>query len=99
MLVDGELQPFSGNAIWMNSIQDYNLTFASAGEHTLDLLVENTGRVNVGSSSEFQQHKGLLGNWATGEVYHLDGTEIQNIEIFALEFKSNWVKKLVADFI
>lgn len=83
----------------MNSIQAYNLTVASAGEHTLDLLVENMGRVNVGSNSEFRQHKGLLGSWTTGEVYHLDGAEIQNIEIYALEFKSNWVKKLVAEFI
>lgn len=104
LLLDSEIQPFprheNGSVqYWLNSVQEYNLSLSSDPdvEHTFDLLIENLGRVNFGYQWSFlEQHKGLLGNLSVGvgpEYYHLNGEEIKDIEIFALEFKSAWVQK------
>lgn len=59
------------------------------GEKTLDILVENWGRVNFGVLSNFDQRKGL---WQ-GPVY-VDDKELKDWEIYALEFGSKWVRSL-----
>lgn len=95
--MDDELQPFPRDEngtvqYWLNSVQEYDLTLAE-GEHTLDLLIENMGRVNFGALWSFDQHKGLAGNRTEVEYYHLNGEEIRDIDVVSLEFKSSWVKK------
>jgi beta-galactosidase-like protein len=96
LIVDGMIQPYptwdnSSVQWWLNTAQEYTLP---AGVNTLDLMIENMGRVNFGNSWHFIQHKGLLGK--EGDSYHLNDMEITDIEIIALEFKSNWVKKYVS---
>lgn len=59
------------------------------GEKTLDILVENWGRVNFGVLANFDQRKGL---WQ-GPVY-LDNAELKDWQIYALEFNSKWIKSL-----
>ncbi|OXA63022.1 Beta-galactosidase-1-like protein 2 [Folsomia candida] len=98
LIVDDELQPFPRDEngtvqYWLNSVQEYDLTLAE-GEHTLDLLIENMGRVNFGALWSFDQHKGLAGNRTEVEYYHLNGEEIRDIDVVSLEFKSSWVKNL-----
>ena len=63
-------------------------TSACEPECTLDLFVENLGRVNFGLPHEFHQRKGL---WE-GPV-NLDGVPLKNWEIISLEFKSAWVSR------
>jgi hypothetical protein len=62
---------------------------ASAGTRTLDILVENWGRVNYGVRSTFDQRKGLLEN--TKIVF--DDKEVRGWEIISLQFKSRWVNR------
>ncbi|KAG8233443.1 hypothetical protein J437_LFUL010554, partial [Ladona fulva] len=69
--------------------QTFNFEENDAGEHTLDLLVENCGRVNYGTPKDFEQKKGL---WE-GPVI-IDKVEQSGWEITALQFKSEWVKRL-----
>jgi hypothetical protein len=55
----------------------------------LDLLVENLGRVNFGSSVVYvDQRKGLVG----GDVL-LNGEALTGWEARPLTFKSKWVKQ------
>ncbi|CAG9815746.1 unnamed protein product [Phaedon cochleariae] len=56
---------------------------------TLDLLVENWGRVNFGYLDQFNQYKGL---WQDG-VY-LNNKQLSDWEIFPLEFKRAWTRSL-----
>lgn len=58
---------------------------------TIDLLIENSGRHNVGGENEFKQQKGLPADY--GGYISLNGVDQTRIETFALEFKSDWVKK------
>lgn len=60
-------------------------------EQTIDLLIENSGRHNVGGENEFKQQKGLPAEY--GGYISLNAVDQTRIETFALEFKSNWVKK------
>lgn len=56
---------------------------------TLDLIVENWGRVNYGKLDQFKQHKGL---WQ-GNV-RLNNDVLSNWQIVPLEFKKSWIKQL-----
>jgi len=56
---------------------------------TLDIMVENCGRVNFGSPHNYQQHKGL---WE-GDVL-LDGQVIDNWEHIAVEMDPAWLAQL-----
>jgi len=100
LMVDGEIQPFPKDEngttqYWLNSAQEYQMQVDDQGPHTLDLLIENKGRVNFGRLQHFEQHKGLRGTrLASTETYHLNGVEIENVEIVALEFKSAWIKNV-----
>ena len=59
------------------------------GSHTLDLVVENMGRVNVGPvPRDWIERKGM----SKGEIW-LDGIQRKGFEVIALEFKSAWVKR------
>ena len=55
----------------------------------LDIVVENLGRVNYGKPHDFRQKKGL---WE-GPVL-LDGSQIYDWQIIALQFKPDWVRNL-----
>lgn len=63
----------------------------SGAEQTIDLLIENSGRHNVGGEDQFKQLKGLAKE--DGGYISLNGVDQTEIETFALEFKSKWVKK------
>ncbi|ODN01563.1 Beta-galactosidase-1-like protein 2 [Orchesella cincta] len=91
LLIDSQLQPtgFQDDKYWINAIQNFSLSVGSAGNHVLDLLIENTARVNFGNDNHFLQEKGLVNG-----TYKLNGNDISDIEIIALEFKSAWVKGL-----
>ncbi|XP_066154023.1 beta-galactosidase-1-like protein 2 [Euwallacea fornicatus] len=56
---------------------------------TLDLVVENFGRVNYGKLHQFNQYKGL---WQ-GNVL-IDNQVLSNWKIVPLEFKKSWTKQL-----
>ena len=58
------------------------------GMSNVDLLVENLGRVNFGVEEDMRQKKGM----PEGHII-LDGKELRDFEVFALEFKSEWVKR------
>jgi hypothetical protein len=66
-----------------------SLISASGGKKTLDILVENWGRVNYGVRSNFDQRKGLLEN----TKILLDDEEVTGWEILSLQFKSKWVNR------
>ncbi len=62
--------------------------FSAAGnEHTLDIMVENTGRVNGGGEMNTAR-KGLNGDVSTDEKVH------SNYKIYPLEFKQKFVEEL-----
>jgi len=71
--------------------KDASITLpCAAGEHTLDILVENMGRINYGEPHILDfQRKGLY----EGPV-EIDGTEVTGWEIYPMELKSNWVNSL-----
>lgn len=56
--------------------------------HNVDILVENAARVNFGYAKDFLQKKGL----PEGNV-SIDGYPVQGFEVYALEFKSSWVRR------
>ncbi|CAL8070939.1 unnamed protein product [Orchesella dallaii] len=88
LLIDSQLQPtgFQDDRYWINSEETFSLSVGASGNHTVDLLIENHGRVNFGNDNDFLQQKGLVDG-----VYKLNGNDITDIEIIALEFKSAWV--------
>lgn len=97
-MVDSEIQPLPKDSkgstkYWLNSVQEYVLN-GHEGQTTIDLLIENMGRINFGKAKNFLQRKGLVGPlFDPQESYHLNGVPITDIEVIALEFKSSWVKK------
>lgn len=73
------------------SQREITLEPKNGAEQTIDLLIENSGRHNVGGENEFKQQKGLSRD--NGGYISLNGVDQTRIETYALEFKSNWVKK------
>lgn len=67
-------------------LKDSTLSFENIAtdDATLDLIVENWGRVNFGIMDQFNQQKGI---WQ-GVVF-LNDEQIFNWEIFPYEFKRN----------
>jgi hypothetical protein len=58
---------------------------------SLDILVENLGRVNMGPAAAFaEQTKGLVG----GAIL-LNNETLQGWEVRPLTFKSSWITKYV----
>lgn len=99
LMVDSERQEFPKNddgseQIWFRSTQQYDLDL-SEGEHTIDLLVDTLGRTHGGIFPSVLHHKGLVRNLTedTIDFYHLNGEEITDIDVVAMEFKSAWVQK------
>ncbi|XP_037029809.1 beta-galactosidase-1-like protein 2 [Bradysia coprophila] len=77
---------------WIDSQRGTVLEPKNGVEQTIDLLIENSGRHNVGGENEFKQQKGLPADY--GGYISLNGVDQTRIETFALEFKSDWVKSL-----
>jgi beta-galactosidase len=79
----------------VETIQDFILTttasgFTAAGnEHTLDILVENTGRNNGGGTG--WARKGINGDVS------IDGKVHSNYKIYPLEFKQKFIEELKAE--
>ncbi|XP_019876813.1 beta-galactosidase-1-like protein 3 [Aethina tumida] len=68
-------------------LKDSNITLTNQDltNATLDLVVENWGRVNFGYLEQFNQYKGL---WQ-GSVY-INNEELKEWDIIPLEFKTSW---------
>lgn len=96
VLIDGALKSkilesvkdFNGFGYWRlrDSELEINSEYLNA---TLDLVVENWGRVNFGAHHQFFQYKGL---WQ-GPIL-LNNESVDNWVIIPLEFKTRWIKKL-----
>jgi len=77
----------------VDSAKDYNLNTTdaefdpNAKEHTLDIIVENTGRVNGGNEMNWAR-KGLNGDVSLDEKVHT------NYKTYPLEFKQKFVEQL-----
>ncbi|CAG7832431.1 unnamed protein product [Allacma fusca] len=94
VLVDGIIQPssFSGEGdgrYWINSEKEVTFENVTEDWHDIDIFVECTGRVNFGRDVHFLQKKGLPNGNVT-----LDGVQTQGFDVFALEFKSAWIRSL-----
>jgi len=95
LMVNGEVQDIGskgvgpGQRYLINAEIEATLQVPADGESTIDILVENMARVNFGWANDFLQQKGL----PTGGV-QFDGVQATDFEIYALEFKSRWVKGL-----
>jgi len=97
LIVDGVIQEIIDDRAvhpeyWIDSQRGTQLEPKNGEEQTIDLLIENSGRHNVGGENEFKQQKGLPK--AYGGYISLNGVDQTTIETFALEFRSNWVKNL-----
>ncbi|XP_043214981.1 beta-galactosidase-1-like protein 2 isoform X2 [Amphibalanus amphitrite] len=97
VLVDGQLltEKLQGS-VTLNSFgywvtRDASMTLpCAAGAHTLDILVENMGRVNYGKPHVLNaQRKGLY----EGPVL-IDGVAVTGWEIYPMEMKKDWINNL-----
>lgn len=75
---------------WKLKDSSLNLGNEELKNATIDLIVENWGRVNYGKLHQFNQKKGI---WQ-GNVL-LNREVVQDWQIFPLEFKKSWTKKLI----
>ncbi|XP_034233462.1 beta-galactosidase-1-like protein 2 isoform X2 [Thrips palmi] len=67
-----------------------DLKLSSATTAVLDIIIENWSRNNYGKlSTDFNQVRGLTSN----QVY-VDGNQVQDFTIYALQFKGKWVRRL-----
>lgn len=97
VLINGELkskilkEPTDVNEFgyWRLKDSTLNLGNEEYKNVTLELVVENFGRVNYGKLYQFIQKKGL---WQ-GNVL-LNSDVLHNWEIFPMEFKKSWTQKL-----
>jgi len=87
----------NNNTATIEDINTKNLTINVSNElfdksivsHTLDIIVENMGRLNFGANDELNsQTKGL-----NGSVF-IDGISHQNWDIYPLEFENSFVQNL-----
>jgi len=98
ILVDGDLIDTGFKAekpeYWINSVKEVPLTnLKFDGNHTLDFMIGNLGRVNYGGRKDLVQQKGLPS--VHQSKMELNGEELRdNMEIIALEFTNAWVKNL-----
>jgi len=96
LLINGELitKPLKSNAdlntfgYW--KVKDASLVLKRGYQNaTLDLVVENFGRINYGALNQFNQKKGI---WQ--DHVYINDNAISNWDIYPLEFKKNWTKSL-----
>lgn len=93
VLIDGELvskplntaNDLNGFGFWREKDSQLFLGPKEWKNATLDLIVENWGRVNFGRLEQFNQFKGI---WQEG--VSLNDEEMFNWEIVPLEFKKSW---------
>ncbi|XP_050313034.1 beta-galactosidase-1-like protein 2 [Anthonomus grandis grandis] len=97
VLINGKLvskifetpEDLNGFGYWRQKDSTLNLGDDSYTGATLDLLVENFGRVNYGKLYQFNQFKGL---WQ-GDVL-INDKVITDWKLIPLEFKQKWTKSL-----
>ena len=88
IFIDGkEVSTFFDNKDYDLDVNDTQ--FANTTTHTLDIIVENTGRSNSKAVIN-SQRKGLNGDVT------IDGKVAANFQTFPLEFKEPYVKSLAA---
>ncbi|KAI4458754.1 beta-galactosidase related [Holotrichia oblita] len=83
------IKDISEFGFWRKSNPSLNLGDLQYKNATLDLIVENMGRVNYGKLDQFNQFKGL---WQ-GQAY-LNNIQLKNWLIYPLEFKTGWINAL-----
>ncbi|XP_030767921.1 beta-galactosidase-1-like protein 2 [Sitophilus oryzae] len=82
-------EDLNGFGYWRKKDSSISLGTDDYSKATLDLVVENFGRVNYGKLYQFNQYKGL---WQ-GNV-SINNEIISNWKIVPLEFKKQWTKNL-----
>lgn len=98
VLINGELKskvlskPSDLNEFGYWKLKDSTLNLGNEeyDNATLDLVIENWGRINYGKLYQFNQKKGL---WQ-GDV-SLNNNTLKNWQIYPLEFKKSWTEKLI----
>lgn len=80
---------FNNFGFWRLSNSQITLTTEDIQDATVDLVVENWGRVNYGKLSQYYQYKGL---WQ-GNVL-INNVNISNWEHIPIEFKKSWTNSL-----
>ncbi|XP_967722.2 beta-galactosidase-1-like protein 2 [Tribolium castaneum] len=94
ILVDDELiSPQLNNSSDLDKfgywrLKDGTIQLPQKPNATIDIIVENWGRINYGKLHQFKQFKGLNQN------IFLNDQELKNWTIIPLEFKSNWINSL-----
>ncbi|XP_060526563.1 beta-galactosidase-1-like protein 3 [Cylas formicarius] len=97
LLVNGKLinptlkesQDLNGFGFWRQDGSKVTLSDVSLSSATVDLVVENWGRVGYGKLPQYNQRKGL---WQ-GDVL-IDGNVITDWILAPLEFKKSWTNQL-----
>ncbi|XP_023022376.2 beta-galactosidase-1-like protein 3 [Leptinotarsa decemlineata] len=97
VLINGKLKSkileskddLEGFGYWKLKNSILNLGDKEYRQATLELVVENLGRVNYGKLYQFNQFKGL---WQ-GNIL-LNGLKLEIEEIIPLEFRKSWTKEL-----
>ncbi|PSN41039.1 hypothetical protein C0J52_17739, partial [Blattella germanica] len=77
-----------GFGYWETPNSVLNIESKTKKTKTLDILVENWGRVNFGLHSDFEQCKGLR----KGTKILFDNEHVKGWETFSLQFKSKWLR-------
>lgn len=71
------------------SNSSFTIEGSAVGINTLDIIVENWGRVNFGGPEYFKQKKGLF----EGPIL-VDGEEQSQWTVIPIELKSKWIQRL-----
>lgn len=90
VLINGQMVYTSSSKFEPNIKVNVDGHFKSGAVNTIQILVENSGRVNYGKDIN-NQRKGILGK------VELDNNLISNWKIYPLEFHSDWITKLSKD--
>lgn len=72
------------------SNSSFTIEGSATGINTLDIIVENWGRVNFGGPEYFKQKKGLF----EGSIL-VDGEEQSQWTAIPIELESKWIQRLV----
>jgi len=75
-----------------NNIREFRLNVTVNGPHTVDVIVEPVARNNFGWAGDYIQQKGIAA--VHQSKIEINDVEVEDLEIMAMEFKSEWVTGL-----
>jgi hypothetical protein len=71
------------------SVEEISPSLSPDGVHTIDVIVENMGRVNVGPSEHMFQVEGI----PSGASIELNNERITSVQHIALEMGGDWIRR------